>query len=290
MFLQQLINSITLGGIYSLVAVGYTLVYGVLSLTNFSHGAIYTWGGYLAFTVMAYMHLPFAAALVGSIILTAMLGFVVERVGYYPMRKSPLESQMVGIVAISIILDNAAMLIYGSAAKPFPTIPVPKAFSIGSVEISLLQVLIILLALGIMSFLFLLVYRTKVGTSMRATSLDVDAARLMGINVERVRLLTFCLSAALAASAGSMIGAYYGSVVYTMGYGIVIKAFVIAILGGMGNVVGAMLGGLLIGVIETFGGAYISSGWKDAFVYIVLILVLLFKPNGLLGTFVQEKG
>ena len=124
---------------------------------------------------------------------------------------------------------------------------------------------------------------------MRATSLDVDAARLMGINVERVRLMTFCLSAALASSAGSLIGVYYGSVVFNMGYGVVIKAFVVAILGGMGNVVGAMIGGLMLGTIETFGAAYISSGWKDAFAYIVLVIVLLFKPSGLLGSYEQEK-
>lgn len=289
MFLQQVINSITIGGVYSLVAVGYTLVYGVLGLINFSHGSIYTFGAFFAYTLMAKMGLPFGAAFVGSMLLTSMLGFVVERAGYYPVRKSPVISQIVSVVAVSIILDNAAMLIWGSASKSFPTVSLPKAFSIGTVNVSLMQVLIIALAFVIMLFLFFLVYKTKVGTSMRATSLDVDAARLMGINVERIRLMTFCLSAALASSAGSLIGVYYGSVVFNMGYGVVIKAFVVAILGGMGNVVGAMIGGLMLGTIETFGSAYISSGWKDAFAYIVLVIVLLFKPSGLLGSYEQEK-
>jgi branched-chain amino acid transport system permease protein len=289
MFLQQVINSLTLGGVYALVAVGYTLVYGVLGLINFSHGSIYTWGAFFAFTLMAYCGFSFGLTFVLAMVLTSLLGLIIERLGYYPVRKSPVVSQIVSVVAVSIILDNLAMIIWGSSSLPFPAVNLPDVMSFGDIRISLLQCLIIGLAVSLMVFLYGLVYKTKAGTSMRATSLDADAARLMGINVERIRLLTFALSAALAAAAGSLIGVYYHSVVFNMGYGVVLKAFVVAILGGMGNVVGAMLGGMLMGIIECFGSAYISSGWKDAFVYVVLILVLMFKPNGLLGTYEQEK-
>lgn len=289
MVLQQLINAFTLGGVYALVGVGYTLVFGVLYLINFAHGSIYTWGAFFAFTLMTYAGLSFGWTFIVGMLLTALLGIVVERVGYYPVRKSPFMSQIVSVLAVSIILDNLAMLIWGSSARPVPAVKISETLVFGDVRISLLQMLIIGLAFLIMVFLYLLVYKTKVGTAMRATSLDVDAARLMGINVERVRLWTFALSAALASAAGTLIGVYYHSVSFNMGYGVVIKAFVVAILGGMGNVVGAMIGGLLMGLIECFGAAYISSGWKDAFVYIVLVLVLMFKPGGLLGTYEQEK-
>lgn len=289
MFLQQVINSLTLGGVYALIAVGYTLVYGVLGLINFAHGSIYTWGAFIAFTLMTYGGLSFGWTFILTMALTAVLGLVIERLGYYPVRKSPLVSQIVSVLGVSIILDNLAMIIWGSASKPFPAVQMPTLLTIGNVNISMLQFLIMGLALLIMIFLYVLVYRTNIGTAMRATSLDADTARLMGVNVERIRLLTFLLSCSLAAAAGSLIGIYYRSVVFNMGYGVVLKAFVVAILGGMGNIFGSMIGGVLMALIESFGSAYISSGWKDAFVYIVLILVLLFKPNGLLGTYEQEK-
>jgi branched-chain amino acid transport system permease protein len=181
------------------------------------------------------------------------------------------------------------MIIWGTSSKAFPALEISKMWEVGSVRISPIQLIIIGLALTIMVFLYILVFKTKAGTAMRATSLDSDASRLMGINVEKIRLLAFVISCALASAAGSLVGEYYHSVVFNMGYGVVLKAFVVAILGGMGNIVGAMIGGLLMGFIECFGAAYISSSWKDALVYIVLIFVLFVKPNGLLGTYEQEK-
>ena len=289
MFLQQAINGLTLGAVYALVAVGYTLVYGVLGLINFAHGSIYTWGAFFAFSLLSYTGIPFPLAFLMAMAATALVGAVIERTAYFPLRNSPIMSQIVAVLGVSIMMDNLAMLIWGSEAQSFPSVFGFQVWTLGNVRLSLLQCLIMGAALVLMAGLYILVYQTKVGAAMRATSLDSDAASLMGINVERLRLLTFSLSAALAAAAGTLIGVYYRTVVFNMGYGVVIKAFVVAILGGMGNVVGAMLGGLLMGMIECFGAAYIASGWKDAFVYIVLILVLLFRPNGLLGTYEKEK-
>jgi branched-chain amino acid transport system permease protein len=238
---------------------------------------------------LAYTGTPFPLAFLLAMGATALVGAIVERMAYYPLRKSPLMSQIVAVLGISIIMDNLAMLIWGSEAQAFPSVMGSQVWTFAGVRISLLQFLIMGAGIVLMVALYFLVYQTKVGAAMRATSLDADAASLMGINVERLRLMTFTLSAALAAAAGTLIGAYYRTVIFNMGYGVVIKAFVVAILGGMGNVVGAMLGGLLMGLIECFGAAYIASGYKDAFVYIVLFLVLLLRPNGLLGTYEKEK-
>ena len=289
MFLQQAINGLTLGAVYALIAVGYTLVYGVLGLINFAHGSIYTWGAFFAFSLLTYTGIPFGWAFLLAMGATALVGLLIERTAYFPLRNSPLVSQIVAVLGVSIVMDNIAMLIWGSVPRPFPGLMESQVWTLYGIRLSLLQCLIMGMGLFLMLALFVFIYKTKVGAALRATSLDADAARLMGINVERVRLLTFALSAALAATAGTLIGVYYRSVVFNMGYGVVIKAFVVAILGGMGNIVGAMLGGLMMGLIECFGAAYISSGWKDAFVYVVLVLVLLFRPNGLLGTYEKEK-
>lgn len=289
MFLQQAINGLTLGAVYALIAVGYTLVYGVLGLINFAHGSIYTWGAFFAFTLLTYTGIPFGWAFLLAMGATALIGLLIERTAYFPLRNSPLVSQIVAVLGVSIVMDNVAMLIWGSVPRPFPGLMESQVWTLYGIRLSLLQCLIMGMGIFLMLALFVFIYKTKVGAALRATSLDSDAARLMGINVERVRLLTFALSAALAAAAGTLIGVYYRSVVFNMGYGVVIKAFVVAILGGMGNIVGAMLGGLLMGLIECFGAAYIASGWKDAFVYVVLVLVLLFRPNGLLGAYEKEK-
>ncbi len=289
MFLQQLVNALAVGGVYSLVGVGYTLVYGVLGLINFAHGAIYTWGAFFSFTLVTYFHIPFGLAFLLSMLLTSILGVMVERTGYFPVRKSSTIIQIVSVFGISIILDNLAMIIWGTSSKALPALGISRMWNVGIVKISPIQLIIMGLALVIMVFLYILVFKTKVGTAMRATSLDADAAEIMGIDVSKIRLLAFVISCALASAAGSLIAEYYQSVVFNMGYGVVLKAFVIAILGGMGNIVGAMLGGIMMGLIESFSAAYISSSWKDALVYVVLIFVLFVKPNGLLGTYEQEK-
>ena len=284
MFLQQVINGLTLGAVYALVAVGYTLVYGVLGLINFAHGSIYTWGAFFAFTLLAYTGLPFPVAFLLAMAATALVGAIIKRMAYFPLRKSPLMSQIVAVLGISIVMDNLRHVNLGFRST------------------------IVSLCNGVPGLDFCRYsYFAAPGTDYRRRSCPdggivrpslpdqsgccnprhqpgFGRCKLDGYQRRAPRLLTFSLSAALAAAAGTLIGVYYRTVVFNMGYGVVIKAFVVAILGGMGNVVGAMLGGLLMGMIECFGAAYIASGWKDAFVYIVLILVLLFRPNGLLGT------
>ncbi|MCC6793113.1 MAG: branched-chain amino acid ABC transporter permease [Thermomicrobiales bacterium] len=289
LFLQQIINGLTIGSVYSLVAVGYTLVYGVLRLMNFAHGSIYTLGAYFAYTALVIIKLPFALAFVFSLVATALIGILIERVGYYPLRNAPMENQIISVFGLAIVLDNAIMLLWGPSPKGFPASDLTRTIHFGAFSVSLIQLAIFAVALAIMIFLYVLVYRTKLGLAMRAAALNTEAAHLMGIDINRLRLQTFILSAMLAAVAGTMIGEYYKVITFNMGLGVVIKAFVVAILGGIGNVPGAMLGGLVLGLVESLGGAYISTGYKDAFVYIVMIAVLLFRPNGLLGRYVAEK-
>lgn len=289
LFLQQVLNGLTVGSVYSLVAVGYTLVYGVLRLLNFAHGSIYTLGAYFAFTALVIFQLPFALAFAFALLATAAAGIFIERLGYFPLRNAPMENQIISVFGLAIVLDNAIMLIWGPSPKAFPASALTRTLRFGEFGVSLIQIAIFGLALAIMGFLYVLIYRSKIGLAMRATALNTEAAHLMGIDINRLRLQTFILSAMLAAAAGTMIGEYYKVITFNMGLGVVIKAFVVAILGGIGNVPGAMLGGLVLGLVESLGAAYISTGYKDAFVYLVMIAVLLFRPNGLLGRYVAEK-
>lgn len=289
MFVQQVMNGLTIGGVYALVAIGYTLVYGILGMINFAHGSIYTLGAYFAFTGVVFLHLPFPLAFLFSLVCTALAGIIVERTGYFPLRNATVENQIICIYGLSIVLDNIIMLVWGTVPQAFPSDIVPTRMVVAGVEIAPLQIIILGLALLIMLLLYLLVYRTKTGLAMRAIALNLEAANLMGINVDRLRLQTFVLSAALAASAGTMVGVYYKIITFNMGLNTVIKAFVVSILGGIGNISGAVVGGLLLGQIESLGAAYVSTGYKDAFAFIVMILVLLLRPNGLLGVYTKEK-
>jgi branched-chain amino acid transport system permease protein len=288
-FWQQVVNGLTLGGVYALVAIGYTLVYGVLGMINFAHGSIYTLGAYLAFTAVVVLHLPFPLAFLFSLVLTALAGIVVERTGYFPLRNASVETQIICIFGLSIVLDNTIMLVWGATPKAFPADLFPTHYQFGELILSPVQIIIILFALAIMGALYLLVYRTKIGLAMRAIALNPEAAHLMGINIGKVRLQTFVLSAALASSAGTLVGVYYKIITYNLGLGTVIKAFVVSILGGIGNIAGAMVGGLVLGQVETLGAAYVSTGYKDAFAFIVMILVLMLRPNGILGVYTREK-
>lgn len=289
LFLQQVINGLTIGSVYSLVAVGYTLVYGVLRLMNFAHGSIFTLGAYLSYTGLVILDLPFALAFLFGLVATSAIGVVVERVGYYPLRNARIENQIISVFGLAIVIDNAIMLIWGSSPSAYPTSSLARTLHAGQFQVSLIQITIFGLALAIMAGLYGLIYRTKVGLAMRAAALNTEAANLMGININSLRLQTFVLSSMLACVAGTMVGVYYNVITFNMGLGVVIKAFVVAILGGIGNVPGAMLGGLVLGLVESLGAAYISTGYKDAFMYIVMIAVLLFRPNGLLGRYVAEK-
>jgi branched-chain amino acid transport system permease protein len=289
MFIQQVMNGLTIGGVYALVAIGYTLVYGVLGMINFAHGSIYTLGAYFAFTAVVYLNFPFPLAFLFSLICTAAAGILVERTGYFPLRNATVENQIICIYGLSIVLDNIIMLVWGTVPRAFPSDILPNRIILAGVTIAPLQILIFGLTVLIMLLLYTLVYRTKTGLAMRAIALNPEAANLMGINVDRLRLQTFALSAALAAAAGTMVGVYYKIITFNLGLSTVIKAFVVSILGGIGNIFGAVVGGLVLGQIEGLGAAYVSTGYKDAFAFFVMILVLLFRPNGLLGVYTKEK-
>jgi branched-chain amino acid transport system permease protein len=297
-FIQQLTNGLAVGGIYALVALGYTMVYGVLKLINFAHGDLFTIGAYLGLTLLTALGLadhlgPLAG--IGVLVLlvmglVALIGALLERVAYKPLRHSPRLSAVVSALGASIFFQNAVMLIYGARFQVYPHDILPKtAISLLGLDIPLIRIFLFAASVSLMGALYLFIHKTKIGTAIRAAAIDQGAARLMGINVDRVILLVFCIGPALGGAAGLMVGLYYGQINFTMGWVYGLKAFTAAILGGIGNIPGAMLGGLLLGVIEALGAAYISIAWKDAIAFCVLILILIVRPTGILGERVAEK-
>ena len=297
-FLQQLINGLAVGGIYALIALGYTMVYGVLRLINFAHGDLFTYGGYLGLTLLTSLALQgrvgTAAAIAILVVmvmgLVGVMGVVLERAAYRPLRESPRLSAVVSALGASIFLQNTLMLIYGARVQVYPEGILPQvAVSLGGLQVPLLRILVVLASVVMMTALYLFVQKTKIGIAVRAAAIDQGAARLMGIDVNRVVSLVFLIGPALGGSAGLLVGLYYGQVNFTMGWTYGMKAFTAAILGGIGNIPGAMVGGLLLGVIEALGAAYLSVAWKDAFAFFVLVLILIVRPTGLLGERVAEK-
>ncbi|MBC7356393.1 MAG: branched-chain amino acid ABC transporter permease [Desulfomicrobiaceae bacterium] len=297
-FIQQLTNGLAVGGIYALVALGYTMVYGVLKLINFAHGDLFTIGAYLGLTLLTSLGLfdklgPVAG--VGVLVLlvmglVAVIGVLLERVAYKPLRHSPRLSAVVSALGASIFFQNAVMLVYGARFQVYPHDILPKTtVPFFGLEIPLIRILLFAASLALMAGLYVFIHKTKIGTAIRAAAIDQGAARLMGINVDRVIMLVFCIGPALGGAAGLMVGLYYGQINFTMGWIYGLKAFTAAILGGIGNIPGAMLGGLLLGVIEALGAAYISIAWKDAIAFCVLILILIVRPTGILGERVAEK-
>jgi len=297
-FVQQFMNGLAVGGIYALIALGYTMVYGVLKLINFAHGDLFTYGAYLGLTLLISLALTdrLGAALgVLALVLmvmglVALLGAILERAAYRPLRDSPRLSAVVSALGASIFLQNTLMLIYGARFQVYPDGILPNmTVNVMGFPIPLMRILIVLASLIMMALLYLFIQKTRTGTAIRAAAIDQDAARLMGIDVNRVILLVFLLGPALGGAAGLMVGLYYGQINFTMGWIYGLKAFTAAILGGIGNIPGAMVGGLLLGVIEALGAAYISIAWKDAIAFVVLILILIVRPTGLLGERVAEK-
>jgi branched-chain amino acid transport system permease protein len=300
MLLQQLINGVTLGSIYALIALGYTLVYGILLLINFAHSEIFMMGAYFgvfALALMAKFHifggspaLQVACAMGVSMVLTGILGMTVEFIAYRPLRNAPRLAPLISAIGVSIFHQNIKMLAVSPESRPFPeTIPLHTIPIGGNASISTLQILIIATSIALMLLLNLFIRRTKLGKAMRATSQDSETARLMGINVNLVISITFFIGAALGGAAGVLNGMYYGSVKYNMGFIPGIKAFTAAVLGGIGDVRGAMLGGFMLGILESLAAGYISSAYKDVFAFIILILVLIFRPQGLLGKKAADK-
>ena len=294
MLLQQLINGLTLGSIYALIALGYTLVYGILLLINFAHSEIFMMGAYFGlFTLnlLGRLHLFQGSpvmlvfcAIAAAMLCTAVLGAAVEFVAYRPLRKAPRLAPLISAIGVSIFLQNLMMIVVSPQSQPFPeTVPL-HVFKISkNASVSSLQIFIIITSVLLMLVLNLFIRRTKLGKAMRATSQDAETAKLMGINVNMVISLTFFIGAALGGAAGVLNGMYYGSVKYNMGFIPGIKAFTAAVLGGIGDVRGAMIGGFALGILESMGAGYISSAYKDVFAFIILILVLVFRPEGLLG-------
>lgn len=305
-FLQQLINGLVLGSIYALVALGYTMVYGILELINFAHGEITMIGAMVSLAVInlligTSLDLP-GVMIVLLGVLTAIpacmaLGFVIERVAYRPLRHAPRLAPLITAIGVSIVLQNVAMLIWGRQYISFPPIIPIQRYEILGATISNLQIFIFIFSGILMAGLIALVHKTRLGRAMRATAQSPQAASLMGVNVNNIIAITFILGSALAAIAGVMVGAYYGLAHYYMGFLLGLKAFCAAVLGGIGNIAGAMLGGLLLGVIESLGAGYIGdltggflgSHYQDVFAFLVLILVLVFRPSGLLGERVVER-
>ena len=297
-FIQQLINGITLGGIYALIALGYTMVYGVIQLINFSHGEFFAAGGYVGVIILSYfaglglMETHPCICLGMSFFLTmgycAFLAMGVEKVAYMPLRNQSRLAALLSALGMSIFLSNALMLTQGVFDKPYPGELFNGGWEFGLVSISYLQVMIVVMTAVLLVALNILVFKTKMGMAMRATAQDKTMSALVAIGSNRIISLTFAIGAGLAAAAGIMVGLYYGSVRYDMGFIPGIKAFSAAVLGGIGNITGAMLGGLIIGMVEIFGAGYISGQYKDVFAFIILIAVLYFKPTGIMGVNVDD--
>ncbi|MDD6812296.1 MAG: branched-chain amino acid ABC transporter permease [Lachnospiraceae bacterium] len=287
--LNYLINGISLGSVYAIIALGYTMVYGIAMMLNFAHGDVIMVGGYMAFCATSYMGWPAIPSVLFSIFICTILGIVIERLAYKPLRNATSLAVLITAIGVSYFLQNAALLIWSSNPKAFPNMVTLPTLVIGDLQISSVTLVTILACIVIMVALTLFTGKTKMGKAMRAVSEDKDAAQLMGINVNATISLTFAIGSGLAAIAGVLLCSAYPTLMPTTGAMPGIKAFTAAVFGGIGSIPGAMLGGILLGIIEIFGKAYISTQLSDAIVFAVLIIVLIVKPTGLLGKKVNEK-
>ncbi|WP_425059424.1 High-affinity branched-chain amino acid transport system permease protein LivH [Sporomusa carbonis] len=286
---QQLINGISLGSIYALIALGYTMVYGIIRLINFAHGDIYMLGAYAGFFAITVFKFSFIPALIFSMAAAGIVGMFIERAAYRPLRQAPKIAVLITAIGVSLFLEYGGMLLVSPQPRTFPAVFTAEVYKIGGMVINSQQVIILVVSLLLMVILTYVVHRTKIGKAMRAVSFDTDAARLMGIDVDRVISFTFGIGSALAAAAGVLVGIYYNSIDPLMGIMPGLKAFVAAVLGGIGSIPGAMLGGTILGVIEALVSGFWSSTFRDAVAFAILIIILLWKPAGLLGKNVREK-
>ena len=290
-FLSYLISGLSLGSVYAIIALGYTMVYGIAKMLNFAHGDIIMIGAYVAFFALTYFHLPFPVVVLVSVAVCTVLGVVIERLAYKPLRQASSLSVLITAIGVSYFLQNTAQLLWSSATKVFPSVlgnESLKLFS-GKLSISYLTIITILTCVVVMICLTLFINKTKIGKAMRACSEDKGAAELMGINVDTTISITFAIGSGLAAIAAILLCLTYPSVYPTLGSMPGIKAFTAAVFGGIGSIPGALVGGLMLGIIETLSKAYISTQLSDAIVFGVLIVILLIKPAGLLGHKTSEK-
>ena len=290
-FLSYLVNGISLGSIYAVIALGYTMVYGIARMLNFAHGDVIMVGGYVAFVMMTSLGLPALAAICAAVVVCTLLGVAIERVAYKPLREAPSLAVLITAIGMSYLLQNLALLIWGSAPKSFTSVVSIEPLRLfgGQLVVTGETLVTIVTSAVIMVALTLFVNKTKVGHAMQAVSEDKGAAQLMGINVNATISLTFAIGSALAAVAGVLLCSAYPTLMPTTGAMPGIKAFVAAVFGGIGSIPGAMLGGVLLGIIESLSKAYISSQMADAIVFGVLIIVLLVRPAGILGKQTREK-
>ena len=288
-FIQTLISGLSLGSIYALIALGYTMVYGIAKMLNFAHGDIIMIGAYAGIVAVAQLGLPPVLAVVLSVLVCVLLGVLIEHLAYKPLRQAPSLSVLITAIGVSYLLQNLALLIFGSQQKAYPTILTLPTLQLGPVSIEGVTILTLVTTAVIMLALTFFVNKTKLGKAMRAVSEDKAAASLMGISVNRTITLTFAIGSALAAVAGVLLCSFNSQLMPTTGSMPGIKAFTAAVFGGIGSIPGAMLGGILLGLIEQFSKTYISTLWADAIVFAVLVLVLVVKPTGLLGKKMNEK-
>ena len=297
-FLQQLVNGLTIGSMYALVALGYTMVYGVMRLINFAHGDLVAFSAFVGLAV--YTRVVNGGAEIGwggvivvfalTVLIVAIVGVTLERVAYRPLRSAPRLSAVVSALGASLVIQNGIMLLWGPRPLIFPGDLIPAiSWEIGGVMISFIQVLILGLSGLLMVALYFFVEKTRIGTAIRASSIDQDTARLMGINVNSIILAIFIIGSALGAIGGLFIGLYYRGISFNMGWNYGLAAFIAAIIGGIGNIPGAMLGGMLLGLFNAFIAGYVSSTWADAYTFILLIAILIVRPTGILGERVAEK-
>ena len=287
--LQQLVNGLILGSVYALLALGYTMVYGIIKLINFAHGDIYMMGAFMGYFLINSLQLNFFLALILAMGGTALLGVLIEYLAYRPLRNSTRIAALITAIGVSFLLEYGMVFFVGANTRPFPQVIQTVRYTLGPISVSNIQLMILGISIVLMLALQFIVQKTKMGKAMRAVSVDSDAAQLMGINVNRTISFTFALGSALAGAAGVLIALYYNSLEPLMGLTPGIKSFVAAVLGGIGIIPGAALGGFVIGLLETFATAIGLSDFRDAIVYAILIVILLIRPAGLLGKNVKEK-
>jgi branched-chain amino acid transport system permease protein len=287
-FLQQTINGLVMGSSYVLTALGLTLILGMLDMINFAHGELLMVGAFVSVAIVTGLHLPYLVAIPAAMIVVALLGIIMERLAINPLRNSNRINLLVSTLGVSIILQNAVQLIWGPDPKNLPSPYSEVQIHLGGMVLNGHRLFVVIVSAIFISILYYVIQKTKVGIAMRACAFDMETAKLMGIKAQSVIIITFAIGAGLAAVAGTLLAPVF-SVYPTMGVMSTLKAFIVVLLGGIGNVTGAIAGGFILGLVETYAAGYWSSEYKDVIAFIIMILVLLFKPAGLFGKNVQEK-